>query len=60
MKRKGRVRGRRAEPAALAEVEALLGPAPWRRDLLIDAGVELSPDELVSRLISRQAKPETV
>ena len=34
--RKGRSRGRRPTPAALAEIRALIGPAPWRRDLLIE------------------------
>ena len=34
--RQGRFRGRRAEPQALSEVQALIGPAPWRRDLLIE------------------------
>ncbi len=34
--RKGRFRGRRARPQALADVQALIGPAPWRRDLLIE------------------------
>ncbi len=35
-KGKGRRRGRRAEPQALEDVRALLGEAPWRRDLLIE------------------------
>ena len=34
--REGRFRGRRAEPQALAEVQALIGTGPWRRDLLIE------------------------
>ncbi|MEQ8230092.1 MAG: NAD(P)H-dependent oxidoreductase subunit E [Gammaproteobacteria bacterium] len=34
--RKGRFRGRRAQPAALEEVRALIGAPPWRRDLLIE------------------------
>lgn len=34
--RKGRFRGRRTKPAALGEVKALIGAAPWRRDLLIE------------------------
>jgi len=34
--RKGRFRGRRATPEAVAEIEALLGSGPKRRDLLIE------------------------
>ena len=29
-------RGRQVAPQALAEVEALIGPGPWRHDLLIE------------------------
>ena len=29
-------RGRQVLPQALAEVEALIGPPPWRHDLLIE------------------------
>ena len=29
-------RGRQVQPEALAEVEELIGPAPWRHDLLIE------------------------
>ncbi|MGR8921885.1 MAG: NAD(P)H-dependent oxidoreductase subunit E [Gammaproteobacteria bacterium] len=36
LKRKGRFRGRRVAPEAAAEVRALIGPPPWRRDLLIE------------------------
>ena len=36
IKRKGQIRGRAVDPAALAEVRELLGEEPRRRDLLIE------------------------
>ncbi|MCA1853079.1 MAG: NAD(P)H-dependent oxidoreductase subunit E, partial [Beggiatoa sp.] len=36
IKKKGQIRGRAVEPAALAEVRELLGEEPRRRDLLIE------------------------
>jgi NADH:ubiquinone oxidoreductase subunit F (NADH-binding)/NADH:ubiquinone oxidoreductase subunit E len=36
IERKGRSRGRRATATALDEVHALIGPQPWRHDLLIE------------------------
>jgi formate dehydrogenase len=36
LRRKGRLKGRQPDDAALAEVRELLGPGPYRRDLLIE------------------------
>ena len=34
--RKGRFRGRRADEGSLDDIRSLIGPPPWRRDLLIE------------------------
>jgi len=36
MQRKSKLKGRQADESSLAEVRALVGPAPHRRDLLIE------------------------
>ncbi len=36
LRRKGKLKGRQPDPASTAEVQALVGPGPYRRDLLIE------------------------
>ena len=36
IRRKGKLKGRQADAEAIAEVRARIGPAPYRRDLLIE------------------------